>query len=209
MIVLTEISKKYGDQFILEKCSLKIYDGDFFLITGESGKGKTTLLNIMGLLDRDYEGILEIDGVKKITKKEIRNFQRYECAYLFQNYALIENETIKKNLDISLKFLRSTSKKQKEQLMKNALEIVNINLSLNKKIYELSGGEQQRIALARAYLKKPKYLFADEPTGNLDVHNRDLIVNVLQEMNRNGTTIVMVTHDLSLVNHVERTLEIK
>ncbi|KAF1299363.1 bacteriocin ABC transporter ATP-binding protein [Enterococcus sp. JM4C] len=207
MIEAIAISKKYGKNSVIREASLKIEEGEFVAITGESGKGKTTLMNIISLLDKEYMGTLLIDGRRITSPKQIRQFQRVDCAYLFQNYALIENETIAQNLEIATKFLKNT-KKRNRQLMTEALAAVGLELSLNKKIYELSGGEQQRVALARAYLKKPKYLFADEPTGNLDEKNRDLVLSILKKMNENGTTIVMVTHDLALAEQTNRIITI-
>ncbi|HDR7315179.1 TPA: ATP-binding cassette domain-containing protein, partial [Bacillus cytotoxicus] len=125
--------------------------------------------------------------------------------YLFQNYALIENETVEKNLLIALKYQPHMNKREK---IKAALQEVNLVGYEKKKIFELSGGEQQRIALARILIKKCNYVFADEPTGNLDEKNRDQVFDLLKKMNDNGKTVVFVTHDLQLAEKAKRIIHI-
>lgn len=131
--------------------------------------------------------------------------QRYKIAYLFQNYALVENETVDQNLMIALYFQKGEDKKGK---IRKALKLVGLEGIEKKKIYELSGGEQQRVALARAYLKRPKYIFADEPTGNLDKRNRNIVFDILKKMNAEGITVVFVTHDMELVQLADKIIEV-
>ena len=135
--------------------------------------------------------------------------QRYKIAYLFQNYALVENETVDQNLMIALYFQKGEDKKGK---IRKALKLVGLEGIEKKKIYsqiyELSGGEQQRVALARAYLKRPKYIFADEPTGNLDKRNRNIVFDILKKMNAEGITVVFVTHDMELVQLAVKIIEV-
>jgi ABC-type antimicrobial peptide transport system, ATPase component len=205
MIKVSKLSKKFGQREIFNNISFSIEEGEFVAITGESGKGKTTLLNLISLLDQNYKGRIEIDGKAIFSIREIQMMQRYKFAYLFQNYALVENETVRQNLQIALKYRKDANQNNS---IKKVLKIVGLEGVENYKIYELSGGEQQRVALARAYLKKPKYVFADEPTGNLDKHNRDIVFGLLRKMNQFGTTIIFVTHDMELSQSVERTIEV-
>lgn len=205
MIKATNVTKRYGQKLILNNVSLEIKAGSFLAITGESGSGKTTLLNILSLLDNKFTGTLEIDNIKTFTNKTLRKLWQAKFAYLFQNYALVEDETVKQNLEVALHFQKNTNKKEQ---MEAALALLNLKLPLNRKIYELSGGEQQRVALARTYLKDPDYVFADEPTGNLDLHNRDIVFTFLRKMSQAGKTIIMVTHDPNLVKKVDEVFHI-
>lgn len=149
--------------------------------------------------------VCTIIGKHNLSKKEILNMQRYKIAYLFQNYALVENETVDQNLMIALYFQKGEDKKGK---IRKALKLVGLEGIEKKKIYELSGGEQQRVALARAYLKRPKYIFADEPTGNLDKRNRNIVFDILKKMNAEGITVVFVTHDMELVQLADKIIEV-
>ncbi|WP_438297446.1 putative bacteriocin export ABC transporter [Sporosarcina sp. FA15] len=205
MIELINISKKFHGRTIFEEYNLKIKKGDFISIVGESGTGKTTLLNVIGLLERPDSGDLIVDGKSNLTKKQILLLQRNSFGYLFQNYALIDNETVEKNLLIALAYRKNINKKEE---IKNALKAVNLSNYENRKVYELSGGEQQRIALARVILKKCDYILADEPTGNLDKNNSTVIFDVLKTLNREGKTIVFVTHDLELANRATTRIEL-
>ena len=205
MIRVSNLCKKYGKVTVLSNISFDIDDNDIVAITGESGKGKTTLLNLIGLLDTDYKGVIEIDGKSKFSSKEIMNMQRYSIAYLFQNYALVENETVAQNLMIALAFQKVSNKLNR---IRKALKLVGLEGIEKKKVYELSGGEQQRVALARACLKKPKYIFADEPTGNLDERNRNIVFSILKQMNENGITVIFVTHDMELAQMANKIIAV-
>ena len=205
MIKVSKLSKKFGQREIFNNFSFAIEEGEFVAITGESGSGKTTLLNLISLLDQKYKGQIEIDGKAAFSRKEIQTMQRYKFAYLFQNYALVEIETVRQNLQIALKYRKDANPNNS---IKKALKLVGMEGAENYKIYELSGGEQQRVALARVYLKKPKYVFADEPTGNLDKHNRDIVFGLLRKMNEFGATIIFVTHDIELSQSVGRIIAV-
>lgn len=205
MIELKKITKTFGNQILFKDFSLIIEDGEFMAITGESGKGKTTLLNIISLLDTPTSGEVIINGKSKFTEKEILLLQRNKFAYLFQNYALIENETVLKNMEIALKYKKNCNKRKE---IETALAIVGLNSSLNKKVFQLSGGEQQKVALARAFIKEPQYIFADEPTGNLDKKNRDAVFLILREMNDMGKTVIYVTHDIELAKQAKKNVNL-
>ncbi|MDU4888929.1 MAG: ABC transporter ATP-binding protein [Clostridium sp.] len=205
MISLINISKKFKDKSVIDKLNLKVSKGEFIAITGNSGSGKTTLLNIMGLLEKPDSGDVIINGIKNPNGKQVRILQRDFYGYLFQNYALIENETVESNLKIALKYQKNINHTEK---INEALESVGLKGHNKKKIYELSGGEQQRVALARVILKKCEIIFADEPTGNLDKENRDIVFEILKRLNDEGKTIVFVTHDLDLAERAKRVIKL-
>ena len=202
MLEAVNITKAYNNEAVVSDFNIKIEKGDFIAITGESGKGKTTILNMLGLLEKPDFGEVIVEGVVNLNRKETMMVQRYKFGYLFQNYALIENETVEANLKIALEYRKGVNKKS---LMKEALHFVNLNAAmLNKKIYQLSGGEQQRVAIARLYLKESDYVFADEPTGNLDTKNRNVVFELLKKLNEMGKAVVYVTHDLELAHQAKR-----
>lgn len=205
MIELVNINKKFGNKVVLKDFSLKIEDTDFIAIVVESGKGKTTLLNIIGLLEQSDSGDIIIEEQMNPNKKQTLLLQREKLAYLFQNYALMENETVEKNLLIALEYQKNIDKRK---IIKEALQKVNLPNYEKKKIFELSGGEQQRIALARILIKKCDYILADEPTGNLDNNNRDLVFNILKDLNEDGKTIIFVTHDMELASRAKKIITI-
>lgn len=205
MISLINISKRFKDKSIIDKFSLEVSKGEFVAIIGNSGSGKTTLLNIMGLLEKPDSGDIVINSIKNPNSKEIRIIQRDFYGYLFQNYALIENDTVENNLKIALKYQKNIDHNIK---INEALESVGLKGYNKKKIYELSGGEQQRVALARVILKRCEVIFADEPTGNLDKYNRDIVFEILKKLNDEGKTIVFVTHDLELSEQANRVIKL-
>ena len=191
---LKNISKKYGNNTIFDNYNLEVKKGTFLGIKGKSGRGKTTLLNIMGLLE-DYEGTLNIMGeeVRYRDKKKRKEMLKKVIGYLFQNYALIDDLTVYENLKI---VINKKNKIKGKELMLEALEKVGVaNEFLNKKIYTCSGGEQQRIDIARLMLKDCDIVLADEPTGSLDDKNTAIVMKLLTQLNEEGKTIVMVSHD--------------
>ena len=201
MIKIDNISKSFGERKIIDKFSLEIEEGLMLSIIGESGKGKTTLLNLISLLERPDSGTIVIDGISKFSKNNTMFIRRNVIGNLFQNYALLENETVKENLLMALEYKKVSNKKD---AIDNALKKVNLVGFEKKKIYELSGGEQQRIAIARLYLQDVKYIFADEPTGNLDEKNKKIIFNLLIELCKSGKTVVFVTHDNDLAKQADK-----
>lgn len=194
MILVQKLNKKYKEKVIFEDFNLKISDNEFVVITGKSGKGKTTLLNMLGLIEKYDAGSIHIDG------NEIRNklpFFRKQAGFVFQNYALIEEISVEKNLLLALEYEKQ-SKKIKLEKISDVLKQVELEGYEKNKIYNLSGGEQQRVALARIILKNPKYIFADEPTGNLDLQNKKLVFSILEKLNKSGKTVVVVSHDVEI-----------
>lgn len=206
---LINVSKSYGNNNVLENINISIYQGEMVAIIGKSGSGKSTILNIIGMLEKPDCGDLRIFNEKAPLPGSIKSNKllREKLAYLFQNYALIDNSTINYNLEIPLTYSKKT-KKEKKRLKIQALEKVGINLSINQKIHKLSGGEQQKIAIARILLKSYDLILADEPTGSLDSNNRDEIIKILKDIHNSGKTIIIVTHDSSVANACDRIIDL-
>jgi len=193
MIELINIKKSFNEKKILTDFSFFAEKGEMVAISGSSGKGKTTLLNIMGLLVRQDSGDLIINGITNptINSKTGVELLRNKIGYLFQDFALVENMTVNDNLKISLKY---SSRINKSKSIAKALEKVGLNNFGRKKIYSLSGGEQQRVSIARLMLKNCEIVLADEPTGSLDRENASRVMGLLTEMKRDKLVII-VTHD--------------
>lgn len=204
-IILSNISKRFGDKPLFENFSLKIEQGEFISIMGESGAGKTTLLNMMGLLDRPDSGTIVLCGQKnpEFSSRTAINLRRHHISYLFQNYGLIDTETVENNMRIATHF-KSVSKKKERRLIADALAQVGLQGYEGRKVYTLSGGD-----LAKVIAKSPQIIFADEPTGSLDERNRDYILEILQELNYQGKTIVVVTHDPHVNECAQRHIMLK
>ena len=204
-MILKDIKKQFGTKVLFRELNLEIEEGEFIAITGGSGSGKTTLLNIIGLIEKSTQGtvsIYDLNDLKPNTKKSELAIRKY-IGYLFQNYALMDNETVADNLKIGLRY-RKMDKKEEKAAIQNSLKKVGLEGYEKRKVFELSGGEQQRVAIARILLKPSKLILADEPTGSLDPENRDIVMNLLKEMNREGKTVIIVTHDSFIANQCQR-----
>ena len=204
IIEIKNMTKKFGDHTIFNNYSLDIQEGDFVGIKGNSGKGKTTLLNIIGLLE-PFEGelIIKNNKIKYKDSKQKKELLKNTIGYLFQNFALVDDLTVYDNLKIALPKINNDN--AKESIIK-ALKEVGLDESyIKKKIYTCSGGEQQRIAIARTMLKQCEIILADEPTGSLDEENKKIVMNLISKLNSDGKTVVLVSHDdmsLSYCRHV-------
>ena len=201
MIELINICKSYGEKKIFDNFSVRINSGEFVIFGGESGSGKTTLLNIIGGLEDIDSGAVVVDekDISK-TKNKIRYFQN-EVGFLFQNFGLVDSKTVAQNLNI-------VKKKERTQSIASVLEAVGLSGYENRKVFSLSGGGQQRIALARLMLKKCSIILADEPTGSLDSNNAEKVFSILKKLNEQGKTIIMVTHDQKFKSTGMRVIEI-
>lgn len=199
MIEAVDISKRYRDHDVLESFHASIETNSLTVITGESGKGKTTLLNILSLLERPDRGTVTIDAISDPSPKQILNLRRHTISYLFQNYGLIDEYTVEKNLRVSLTYRKDPGPSVSEALAQVGLEGYE-----KRKVYELSGGEQQRVALAHILLKDARYIFADEPTGNLDKGNRDVVIKLLRGLADSGKGVILATHDLDLLSYADQ-----
>lgn len=198
MIKVENISKIINDKQVFSNLSFSVSKGEMIAITGESGCGKTTLLNCIGQLDFVTSGKIYINN-QIISKKKRKTFFKDNVGFLFQNFGLIDNESIKNNLKIVSKNI---------SLMEKLLKEYDVDVSINQKIYKLSGGEQQRIALIRLVLKDPDIILADEPTASLDEKNRNVVIKSLKQLSKEGKTVVVVTHDLNILPHFDRTINI-
>lgn len=205
IIEISNLNKKYFDKVIFKDFSLSIKKGEMIAISGRSGCGKSTLLNMIGLIEKFDSGEIIIDGVKniKINSKLANKFLREKISYLFQNFALVDEETGEENLRLAIKHTIKNTKKIEEEIIR-CLKFVGLEGCQKNYIYELSGGEQQRVAIARLMLKPSEIILADEPTGSLDEENRDIIISLLKELNESGKTIIIVTHDNYVAKQADR-----
>lgn len=199
MIKIEDLTKTFRTDEVqtlaLRGISLEINKGEFVGIMGPSGCGKSTLLNILGLLDNPTDGRYLLNGtdVSGLREKERTAFRKGKIGFVFQNFNLIDELNIEENVELPLKYLRIGAAERKERV-KEALTRMNILHRAKHFPQQLSGGQQQRAAIARAVVARPDIILADEPTGNLDSENGREVMELLTELNREGTTIVMVTH---------------
>lgn len=196
LIKVDGLCKSFGEKTLFQDFSMEVVSGEFVSIMGESGAGKTTLLNIIGMLESPDKGSVSVCGQKasSFSGRSATLLRRTKISYLMQNYGLVDTETVEYNLSLSAHF-RKMTKKEKKEAYSSALSKVGLPGYEKRKIYTLSGGEQQRVALAKIIIKSPQLILADEPTGSLDSRNRDTVLNMLKEFNREGKTILVVTHD--------------
>ena len=193
----------------LNGVNIEVEDGEFIAIMGPSGCGKSTLLNILGLLDSPTEGKywLNNEEVGHLKERERTTYRKGRIGFVFQNFNLIDELTVEENVDLQLKYLGVGKAERKERV----LEILRkVKLSHRAKHYphQLSGGQQQRVAIARAVVGKPSFILADEPTGNLDSKNGMEVMQLLSELNEEGTTIVMVTHSKHDATYASRIINL-
>lgn len=197
MININIHGKKFKDRQILLNTFIEVNNRDFIIITGPSGVGKSSLLNIIGLLDHEYDGEYFFRG-KKINYKnrnDILLLRKEYFGYVFQDSLVNENQSILRNMLCAIDY----EKRNELSLnIDNTLNSVSID-NKRRSAATLSGGEKQRLALARALIKKPSILLADEPTASLDIDNKKIVMNILKEYNKNGGTVIMITHDLDLI----------
>lgn len=202
MIEISHLKKSFGEKTLFDDYNLRVEDEEFLVIHGRSGAGKTTLLNMIGGLEDADAGSILVDGIDITRKKNRRAYYRDTVGFLFQNFALIDSKTVKQNLELIAPGNRS------QYTVPYALAAVGLEGFENKKVYTLSGGEQQRVALARLLFKKCSLILADEPTGSLDAENAALVMGILHEMNDSGKTVIMVTHSEEIVKQAERVVEV-
>jgi lipoprotein-releasing system ATP-binding protein len=208
MLVAKDIQKAYGELPILKGVNLEVGKGEIVSIVGSSGAGKTTLLQILGTLDKPDAGILEIGGVNpfKLSQKELANFRNTSLGFIFQFHQLLPEFTAIENAMLPA-LIGGKSKKEAEQLALPLLERLGISSRKTHKPSELSGGEQQRVAVCRALINNPKVIFADEPSGNLDTKNaKDLHELFFQLRDEFNQTFVIVTHNEELAQMADRSL---
>ena len=211
MIRLTGIHKSFGQLEVLKGIDLHIKEGEFVSIVGASGAGKTTLLQIIGTLDTDNEGEVVINGVniKKLSDKELSAFRNKQLGFVFQFHQLLPEFTALENVCIP-GYIARRNNKEVEEKAKELLTKLGLQDRFHHKPNELSGGEKQRVAVARALINDPKLILADEPSGSLDSGNKKELHSLLRKLcNEYGLTILLVTHDNELAETSDRIIEMK
>ena len=207
MIELRNINKGFDDRIVLENLNYNFYEGNSYALIGASGAGKTTLLNIIGKLEEADSGDIIVNDINLNNIKEKDYFKNY-LSYLFQNFGLIENKSIQENL--MLAFIgEKISKLEMQKKMNEALKRVHLDVNLNRKIYTLSGGEAQRVALAKTILKDSPIILADEPTASVDQKNSEEIIELILRLKKENKIIIIATHSPDIYNQVDHILEIK
>ncbi|GEN49527.1 ABC transporter ATP-binding protein [Alkalibacterium pelagium] len=214
MIEITDIEKIYkmGGETVraLDKVSLKIQEGEFTSIMGPSGSGKSTLMNILGLLDRFDSGRYLLNGtdVSDLSDAELAGIRNKEIGFVFQSFNLMARMNVLENVMLPLVYGKVPYKERRRRATE-ALEKVGLGNRLEHLTNEISGGQKQRVAIARAIVNEPSVLMADEPTGNLDSKTTEDIMRIFQELNDEGTTIVMVTHEPEMAEYTKRIVHFK
>lgn len=208
MIKLENVTKSFGDLTVLKDISVTINGGDYITIMGKSGAGKTTFISMLGLMDRPTSGRYILDGqdVVNLLDEEVARLRNEEFGFVFQGYNLVNDLTVEENILIPIMYGR---KKQLDvDYLDRLLDRLDIKKLRHKKVNKLSGGEKQRVAIARAVVNKPATIIADEPTGSLDTTNRDAVLQIFRELNQEGVTIILVTHDVTLTKDATRSFRL-
>ena len=214
VIELQNVKRNFivGDEVVhaLRGVSFKIHEGEFVTIMGTSGSGKSTLLNQLGCLDTPTSGEYILDGVhvRTMKRRERAVLRNRKIGFVFQNYNLLPKTTAVENVELPLMYNSSVSAKERKERAVKALEMVGLGNRLYHKSNQMSGGQMQRVAIARAVVSNPKLILADEPTGNLDSKNGREVMELLSELNREGTTVIMVTHSQHDSTYAHRVLHL-
>jgi putative ABC transport system ATP-binding protein len=192
---------------VLHNINISIDKGEFISIEGPSGCGKSTLMAIMGLIESPTSGSYYFNGtdISQLSQTQLSSIRNHEIGFIFQNFNLIDDLTIKENVEIPLRY-QNLTKSERNTRTVNALEQVKMSHRMNYYPSQLSGGQQQRVAVARAIINQPFILLADEPTGNLDSTNGEIIMNILNTLHQEGSTICMVTHNAQYAQKAQRTI---
>ncbi|WP_394555248.1 macrolide ABC transporter ATP-binding protein (plasmid) [Priestia aryabhattai] len=214
LISLEKINKQYtvGDEVVkaLDNVSLEIEKGEFLAIVGPSGSGKSTLMNILGCLDIPTSGKYILDGItiEKAKENELSTIRNQKIGFIFQNFNLLTKLSAIENVELPLIY-RGVKQGERRKIATESLEKVGLGERVHHLPTKLSGGQQQRVAIARALAGNPPILLADEPTGALDSKTSKAIMELLKELNEQGHTIIIITHDLDVANQAERVVQIK
>jgi len=210
LIRLSGIKKTVGSEQILKGIDLEVYEGEFVSIIGASGSGKSSLLYILGLLDKPTEGevFFEDEKIDYSNDKRLSYLRNSKIGFVFQFHYLVQELSLLDNVVLPAIKKGVPIKEARERAMA-ILERLGLKGKENRKPYEISGGEMQRTAIARALINQPKVLLADEPTGNLDSTNTQRVMDIFKEINKSQTTIVMVTHEIDLARQTKRIVELK
>ena len=213
MLEMQHISKVYRTELIethaLRDFNLKVDEGEFVAVTGPSGSGKTTFLNIAGLLETFNSGTYKLDGesVNELSDDARSRIRNQKIGFIFQSFNLIPDLNLFDNVDVPLRY-RGFAASERKRRINQSLELVGLASRMKHVPAQLSGGQQQRVAIARALAGEPRFLLADEPTGNLDSLMARQVLDLLEEINRGGTTVIMVTHDAELARRAHRNVQV-
>lgn len=213
ILSLSHVYKDYQQERlvvpVLKDISLQVEEGEYVAIMGPSGSGKTTLMNIIGCLDRPTSGEYELAGqnVLRCKDKEMSDVRLKSIGFVFQSFHLMPRQSALDNVALPLSYA-GVKKKQRRERAAAALERVGLGERLDFKPTQLSGGQKQRVAIARAMVNNPRILLADEPTGALDSKSGEQVMELFAQLNREGVTIVMITHDRNIASHAKRVLHI-
>ena len=197
------------ETWALHNVTLEIKEGEFVAIMGPSGCGKSTLLNILGLLDNPTNGTYQLNGtdVSKFSEAERTNLRKGVIGFVFQSFNLIDELNVYENIELPLLYM-GVPKEERKKRVEEAMKRMDISHRVKHFPQQLSGGQQQRVAIARAVVANPKIILADEPTGNLDSKNGKEVMNLLTQLNKEGTTVVMVTHSQHDAGYATRTINL-
>lgn len=214
MLEVKNLKKEYCDDIVvttaLDGVSFLINEGDFVAIMGPSGSGKSTLMHILGFLDRPSSGIYKFEGqsIDDLSDDELAYIRNEKMGFVFQFFNLLPRTSVFDNVKLPLVYTKNLEREKIERV-KEAIESVGLSHRLKHRPSQLSGGEQQRVAIARAIVNHPSVIFADEPTGNLDSKSGQQVMEILQNLNDNGHTIILVTHEIYTAEMAKRILQLK
>jgi len=214
MLNMQNVSKVYRTESVethaLREFSLQVEEGEFVSVTGPSGSGKTTFLNVAGLLEESSSGVYELDGrdVSSLNDAERSRLRNEKIGFIFQSFNLIPELDIFDNVDVPLRY-RGFGAAERKQRIDRVIDMVGLGSRKKHLPSQLSGGQQQRVAIARALAGDPRFLLADEPTGNLDSEMAESVMQLLESINADGTTIVMVTHEPNLAARAKRNIFVR
>jgi hypothetical protein len=214
IITVNNINKTYKNGAlelqVLKNISFKVNKGEFLAIMGSSGSGKSTMMNILACLDSQYEGTYILDGIdiSKLTENQLSEIRNKKIGFIFQSFNLLPRLSALENVELPLVY-SSVPKAERHKRAAELLEMVGLKDRIHHKPNELSGGQRQRVAIARALVNNPSIILADEPTGNLDSKSEEEIIEILQELNRMGKTIVIVTHEPNIGDIAQRKIVFK
>ena len=214
IITVDKVNKTYKNGSlelqVLKNISFKVDKGEFLAIMGSSGSGKSTMMNILACLDSQYEGTYILDGIdiSKLTENQLSEIRNKKIGFIFQSFNLLPRLSALENVELPLVY-SSVPKAERHKRAAELLEMVGLKDRIHHKPNELSGGQRQRVAIARALVNDPSIILADEPTGNLDSKSEEEIIEILQELNRMGKTIVIVTHEPNIGDIAQRKIVFK
>ena len=214
LIELRNVCKTYhlgGEEIrALDDVSLDIDVGEFISIIGPSGSGKTTLMHVLGCLDSPSSGTMKLDGtmIEKASQRELARIRNRKIGFVFQSFNLLPKLSVLQNVELPMNYSGVSGRERRDRAM-HALKMVDMENRANHRPLQLSGGQQQRAAIARALVNDPKIVFADEPTGNLDSHTGETILQLFHQLSQEGRTIALVTHDPEIAAFTPRRIEIR